>query len=151
MSGPLAKLRAYKLRMGWTFPWASSLGSDFNSDFNASFTEEQQRKGGIEYNYEQEKPVGNSHAEKTTKNRRSRDSQYPEAEFAAMTGIDALAYPQERPEMSSLETVSCITPIQHMHEVLDILWGMYQWLDRAPHGRNETGLWFRRHDEYDKS
>jgi predicted dithiol-disulfide oxidoreductase (DUF899 family) len=48
MSGPLAKLRAYKLRMGWTFPWASSLGSDFNSDFNASFTEEQQRKGGIE-------------------------------------------------------------------------------------------------------
>src|SRR5690348_8795544 len=49
---PLAKLQAYKRRMGWTFPWASSVGSDFNFDFNVSFTEEQQRKGIIEYNYE---------------------------------------------------------------------------------------------------
>ena len=48
---PLAKLQAYKRRMGWTFPWASSFGSDFNFDFNVSFTEEQQREGGIEYNY----------------------------------------------------------------------------------------------------
>jgi predicted dithiol-disulfide oxidoreductase (DUF899 family) len=31
---------------------------------------------------------------------------------------------------------------------LDGLWGMYQWLDRAPKGRNETGIWWRRHDEY---
>ena len=42
---PLAKLQAYKRRMGWTFPWASSFGSDFNFDFNVSFTEEQQREG----------------------------------------------------------------------------------------------------------
>src|SRR5467141_2347849 len=49
---PLAKLQAYKRRMGWRFPWASSLGNDFNFDFNVSFTEEEQRKGGIEYNYE---------------------------------------------------------------------------------------------------
>ena len=49
---PLAKLQAYKQRLGWTFPWASSLGSDFNFDFNVSFTEEQQREGRIEYNYE---------------------------------------------------------------------------------------------------
>src|SRR5947207_8046927 len=48
---PLAKLQAYKRRMGWTFPWASSLGSDFNFDFNVSLTEEQQREGSIEYNY----------------------------------------------------------------------------------------------------
>ena len=48
---PLAKLQAYKRRMGWTFPWASSAGGDFNFDFNVSFTEEQQREGGIEYNY----------------------------------------------------------------------------------------------------
>ncbi len=47
---PLAKLQAYKRRMGWTFPWASSQGSDFNFDFNVWFTEEQQREGGIEYN-----------------------------------------------------------------------------------------------------
>src|SRR5512144_1380643 len=52
---PLAKLQGYKQRMGWTFPWASSSGSDFNSDFNIAFTEEQQRKGGIEYNYRRER------------------------------------------------------------------------------------------------
>ena len=51
---PLAKLQAYKRRMGWTFPWASSFGGDFNFDFNVSFTEEQQREGGIEYNYRRE-------------------------------------------------------------------------------------------------
>src|SRR6202022_3614552 len=49
---PFAKLKAYKQRMGWTFPWASSHGGDFNFDFNVSFTEEQQREGSIEYNYE---------------------------------------------------------------------------------------------------
>jgi len=47
---PLAKLQAYKRRMGWAFPWASSLGSDF--DFNVSVTEEQQREGAVEYNYQ---------------------------------------------------------------------------------------------------
>src|SRR5262249_38272573 len=51
---PLAKLAAYKQRMGWTFPWASSLNGDFNFDFNVSLTEEQQRTGGIEYNYRRE-------------------------------------------------------------------------------------------------
>src|SRR5512142_781346 len=47
---PLAKLQAYKRRMGWTFPWASSLGDAFNFDFNVSITEEQQRAGEVEYN-----------------------------------------------------------------------------------------------------
>src|SRR5688500_17251428 len=54
---PLAKLRAYKQRMGWTFPWASSHGGDFNSDFSVWFTEEQQRQGLVEYNYEREAPL----------------------------------------------------------------------------------------------
>src|SRR5947208_7638444 len=48
---PLEKLQAYKRRMGWTFPWASSFGSDFNYDFDASYTEEEQRSGVVEYNY----------------------------------------------------------------------------------------------------
>src|SRR6516164_9794641 len=48
---PLAKLQGYKQRMGWIFPWASSLGSDFNFDFNVQLTDDQQRKGGYEYNY----------------------------------------------------------------------------------------------------
>src|SRR5229473_4444256 len=51
---PLAKLQAYRRRMGWTFPWASSFGGDFNVDFNVQFTEEQQREGGVEYNYRRE-------------------------------------------------------------------------------------------------
>src|SRR6266581_3494526 len=53
---PLPKLQAYERRMGWTFPWASSFGSDFNFDFSVGFTEEQQREGSIEYNYESEEP-----------------------------------------------------------------------------------------------
>src|SRR5271169_3199121 len=42
---PLAKLDAYKRRMGWTFPWASSHGGEFNFDFNVAITEQQQRAG----------------------------------------------------------------------------------------------------------
>src|ERR671937_45901 len=53
---PLAKLQTYKRRMGWTFPWASSFGSDFNADFSVSFTENQQREGGVEYNYRRVAP-----------------------------------------------------------------------------------------------
>jgi predicted dithiol-disulfide oxidoreductase (DUF899 family) len=49
---PLEELRSYKKRMGWRFPWASSLGSDFKYDFGAAFTEEQQ-KSGAEYNFRQ--------------------------------------------------------------------------------------------------
>src|SRR5215813_544916 len=51
---PLAKLQAYKQRLSWTFPWASSFGTDFNFDFSVRVTEEQQRKGGMEYNYRRE-------------------------------------------------------------------------------------------------
>src|SRR5207249_11401926 len=49
---PLAKLQAFKRRMGWSFPWASSLDSDFNFDFNVSISEAQQRQGAVEYNYQ---------------------------------------------------------------------------------------------------
>src|SRR5213083_226245 len=54
---PLAKLQAYKRRMGWAFPWASSFGGDFNVDFSVGFTEEQQREGAVEYNYGREAPL----------------------------------------------------------------------------------------------
>src|SRR4030081_1767775 len=82
---PPAKLQAYKRRMGWTFPWASSFGTDFNLDFNVSFTEEQQREGAIEYNYER-----GGHAMDVT--------QVPEpvADNAAMAGTDAATYTRER-------------------------------------------------------
>jgi predicted dithiol-disulfide oxidoreductase (DUF899 family) len=137
---PLAKLQAYKRRMGWTFPWASSLDNDFNFDFNVSFTEEEQRKGGIEYNYER-----GGHAMDET--------QIPEpvAQNAAMTGTDVATYTRERPGMSAFVLEDGV--VYHTYSTyargLDGLWGMYQWLDRAPMGRNENaGVWWRRHDEY---
>ena len=139
--------------MGCTFPWVSSLASDFNLDFNVWFSEEQQRKGGIEYNYEREKAIRDTRARKASKKGRSREGQGAEAEIAAMAGTDVLTYTRERPGMSSFVLEDGI--VYHTYSTyargLDILWGMYQWLDRAPKGRNETGLWFRRHDEYDKS
>jgi predicted dithiol-disulfide oxidoreductase (DUF899 family) len=136
---PLAKLQAYKQRMGWTFPWASSFGSDFNLDFNVQFTEQQQREGGIEYNYRREMAWEPSSGEGV-------------AEIAAMTGTDPATYTRERPGMSAFALEDGI--VYHTYSTyargLDSLWGMYQWLDRAPKGRNETGVWWRRHDEYDK-
>ena len=132
---PIAALQDYKRRMGWTFRWASSLNSDFNYDFNTSFTEEQQRSGSINYNYN---TLG------TTP-----DSEGPR-KFAAMTGTDVPTYTREAPGMSAFALSDGV--IYHTYSTyargLDALWGMYQWLDRAPYGRNETGLWFRRHDEY---
>ena len=147
---PFKKLQAYKRRMGWTFPWASSLGSDFNFDFNVWFTEEQQRDGGIEYNYHREAPATEPLAGKTVRKWRSRRSQGSVAEIAAMTGTDAATYTRERPGMSAFVLENGV--VYHTYSAyargLDGLWGMYQWLDRTPKGRNETGFWFRRRDEY---
>jgi predicted dithiol-disulfide oxidoreductase (DUF899 family) len=53
---PLGRLQAYAARMGWTFPWVSSLGSDFKYDFGAAFTEEQQ-ENGADYNFRHEDEV----------------------------------------------------------------------------------------------
>lgn len=137
---PLAKLQAYKRRMGWTFPWASSVGDRFNFDFNVSVTEAQQRQGAGEYNYER-----GGHALDA--------DEFPEPvrQFAASCGTDAPAYARERPGMSAFAREDGV--VYHTYSTyargLDGLWGMYQWLDRAPRGRNEAGVWWRRHDEYD--
>jgi len=137
---PLATLQAYKRRMGWTFPWASSHGGDFNFDFNVSITEEQQRTGDVEYNYRRGgHPIV--------------AAQLPEpvGQFAAACGTDAATYVRDRPGMSAF--VREEDTIYHTYSTyargLDRLWGMYQWLDRAPRGRNETRPWWRRNDEYD--
>jgi predicted dithiol-disulfide oxidoreductase (DUF899 family) len=145
---PLAKLQAYKKRMEWTFPWASSVGGDFNYDFCASYTQEQQRVGGIEYNYRREAPMRARGQEGAEISRSTPDGP---AKFAAMCGTDAATYIRERPGMSSFAIEDGV--VYHTYSSyargLDGLWGMYQWLDRAPKGRNETGLWWRRHDEYE--
>jgi predicted dithiol-disulfide oxidoreductase (DUF899 family) len=138
---PLAKLQAYKRRMGWAFPWASSFGSDFNFDFGVGLTEEQQRQGGVEYNYRRGGPA-----------LEAAPVEGPVAEFAAMVGTDVPTFTRERPGMSAYALEDAI--VYHAYSAyargLDALWGMYQWLDRAPKGRNETGVWWRRHDEYNK-
>src|SRR5207244_709754 len=141
---PLAKLQAYKRRMGWSFPWASSFGSDFNYDFSVWFTEGQQREGGIEYNYRREAALQLHVPDERTGDEGS-------VAFAAMSGTDVATYTRERPGMSALVIEDGV--VYHTYSTyargLDGLWGMYQWLDRAPKGRNETGVWWRRHDEYD--
>ncbi|REE22753.1 putative dithiol-disulfide oxidoreductase (DUF899 family) [Paraburkholderia sp. BL27I4N3] len=138
---PLAKLQAYRRRMGWTFPWASSAGSDFNFDSNVSFTEQQQREGSVEYNYQR-----GGHAMDAT------PAPAPVVEFATACGTDAPTYSLDRPGMSAfvLEDGAVYHTYSTYGRGVDALWGMYQWLDRAPKGRNETGVWWRRRDEYEK-
>ncbi|ABF12550.1 DUF899 domain-containing protein [Cupriavidus metallidurans] len=136
---PLDKLLAYRRRMGWTFPWASSSSSDFNFDFNVSMTEAQQRAGDAEYNYE--------------RGRRKLDTAQPPEPlktFAATCGTDAATFSRDLPGLSAFVIEDNV--IYHTYSTyargLDGLWGMYQWLDRAPRGRNEAGPWWKRHDEY---
>jgi predicted dithiol-disulfide oxidoreductase (DUF899 family) len=144
----LAKLQAYKKRMGWKFPWASSAGGDFNFDFNVSLTEEQQRDGTVVYNYQREAPSYGSEDARIP----SRSTPDGPTLFAAMSGTDAAAFTRERPGMSAfvLENGVVYHTYSSYSRGLDGLWGMYQWLDRAPRGRNEAGIWWRRHDEYGK-
>jgi predicted dithiol-disulfide oxidoreductase (DUF899 family) len=150
---PLAKLQGYKRRMGWTFPWASSFRTDFNFDFNVWFTEEQQRGGGIDYNFRREAATAREPlAGKTVQEWQLRSGEGPVAEIAAMTGTDVATYTRERPGLSAFALEDGV--VYHTYSTyargLDGLWGMYQWLDRAPKGRNETAVWWRRHDEYQK-
>ncbi len=143
---PLAKLDAYKRRMGWTFPWASSSDSDFNFDFNVSLTEEQQREGSVEYNYRREPPF----LEQGIGDALTRQGEGPVAAIAAQTGTGVAAYTRERPGMSAFVLDDGV--VYHTYSTyargVDAIWGMYPWLDRAPLGRNESGIWWRRRDEY---
>lgn len=139
---PLAKLLAYRRRMGWRFPWASAQGSDFNGDFNVWFDEAQWREG-IAYNYRREPPRPRQAEEEG-------GGEGAEAQFAAMCGVDVRTYLSDRPGLSAFVREGGV--VYHSYSSyargLDALWGMYPWLDRAPRGRDETGVWWRRHDEY---
>ncbi|RUM24604.1 DUF899 domain-containing protein [Rhizobium vallis] len=147
---PLEKLQAFKRRMDWSFPWASSAPSDFNADFSVLFTPEQQRGGGIEYNYRREPPAPEPLAGKTVAEWQSRDGEGPVGQIAAQTGTDVPTYTRDRPGVSAFELID--GAVYHSYSTyargLDGMWGMYQWLDRAPKGRNETGIWWRHHDRY---
>jgi predicted dithiol-disulfide oxidoreductase (DUF899 family) len=148
---PLAMLQAYRRRMGWTFPWASSFGGDFNFDFSVGFTEEQQGKEGIEYNYRREKVFQSGPTERLDFSKLLKKEGSQKAEnHASMCGTDLPTYLRERPGVSAFALEDGI--VYHTYSTyargLDGLWGMYQWLDRAPKGRNEAGPWWKRHDEY---
>ena len=137
---PLAKIQEYQRRMGWTFPFASSYGSDFNYDFQAAHTKEAWDAGAVEYNFREvdlRPPAGEES---------SRD-----AWTQALVGTDWETYLREGPGMSAfaLEDGAVYHTYSTYARGLDAVWGMYTWLDRAPLGRNETGMWWRRHDEYD--
>ncbi len=137
---PLAKLQAYKRRMGWTFPWASSYDSDFNHDFGVAHTKEEWQSGAVEYNF-RTMDVGPSET----------GEEIPFLnQIASSVGTDWPTYRQEGPGMSAFVLEDGV--VYHTYSTyergVDALWGMYQWLDRAPLGRNESGFWWRRHDEY---
>ena len=117
---PVDKIEAYKRRMGWRFPWASSLDSEFNFDYGVSFTE-QQRAAGAEYNF-----------------------RWIDEPFVELPGLSAFALADGA--------------VHHTYSAYargtDVLWGVYQLLDRTPLGRNEGSPpedWIRRHDEYEES
>jgi predicted dithiol-disulfide oxidoreductase (DUF899 family) len=142
---PVSKLAEYRRRMGWTFPWASSSDTEFNFDFSTSLSRDEERAGTYEYNFRTAQvwlPPD--------------DAREPFEAWAAASGTDWATYTRERPGMSAFALEDGV--VYHTYSAysrgLDGLWGMYQWLDRAPRGRNETRgpgdplNWFRRHDEY---
>src|SRR5206468_9285881 len=131
---------AYKRRMGWTFPWASSHGSDFNYDYAASVRPEH-LPGGAEYNFA---PLGDM-------TKLFDVDSGPLFETARSTGAPLEEFLQERPGMSAF--VLDDGAVHHTYSAyargLDGLWGAYQWMDRAPFGRNGDDHIWRRHDEYE--
>ena len=137
---PLEKLQAYKRRMGWRFPWASSFDSDFNYDFRVTHTNEEWESGAVEYNFRKMdfRQAGGGEIDPSI------------AEFTSSVGTDWPTYRQQGPGMSAFVLEDGV--VYHTYSAyergIDVLWGMYQWLDRAPLGRNESGVWYRRHDEY---
>jgi predicted dithiol-disulfide oxidoreductase (DUF899 family) len=130
---PLEKLQAYKRRMGWNFPWVSSVDSDFNFDFGVSYTAEQLR--------EQMGAVLESEPPPVLR------------QMAAATGTDVAGFVSEGPGFSAFVLADGV--VYHTYSTyargLEFLMGYYPILDRAPKGRAEddsSTFWIRRHDEY---
>jgi predicted dithiol-disulfide oxidoreductase (DUF899 family) len=137
---PLERLRAYKRRMGWSIPWASTAGNEFNFDFGASATPERVR--------EQLGPALDDPA-----------SGLPQ--MAASTGTDAAGYLAESPAGPTatafvLDDGAVYQTYSTQGRGVEFMMGYYPILDRAPKGREEGDsrapaslLWIRRHDEYE--
>lgn len=117
---PLAKIEAYRKRMGWTFPWVSSFGSDFNFDYHVSFTKEDLAKGAVQYNFTRT-PSEQAHDE--------------------LPGFSSFIRDEQGKVFHSYSSYA-----RGGEEVLATL----MILDRAPKGRNESSTlsFVKRHDEY---
>jgi predicted dithiol-disulfide oxidoreductase (DUF899 family) len=130
---PLERIEAYKHRMGWSFPWVSTLRSDFNADFAVAF--------GPAGPSQREMPRGPGSVPDDAVYNFTRKPFGPENPgLSAFALHDGVVY----------HTYSCYA------RGLDAFNATYQLLDRAPRGRAEDGLpvtvaWLRRHDEYDDS
>jgi predicted dithiol-disulfide oxidoreductase (DUF899 family) len=130
---PLAKLRAYKRRMGWSFPWVSSARTDFNFDLGFSQTEEQSRREAA--------AMGGTFPPIVEHNAHS-------------SGTNAVGYLTESPGFSTFvrDDDDVFQAYSTTWRGLEFLMGYYGILDRAPKGRDEGEawqLWIRRHDEYE--
>ena len=128
---PLAKLAAYKQRMGWSLPWVSAANTGFNYDFGASYTEEQVRSWGLD------------------------ESALPPivAVNAVATGTDVAGYLSESPAVSvfTRRDGAVYQTYATAGRGVEFLMGYYPILDRVPNGRDEGDAfqtWIRRHDEY---
>jgi predicted dithiol-disulfide oxidoreductase (DUF899 family) len=128
---PLAELTAYRERMGWTFPWASSLGSDFNFDFGVAYSDEMIASGRVQHNLHETWDWADTPREPFRK--------WEERPPKDLPGVSAFV----REDSIVYHTYSAYA------RGTDILWGLYQWLDRAPNGRNEPESWIRLKDSYD--
>jgi predicted dithiol-disulfide oxidoreductase (DUF899 family) len=130
---PLEKIEAYKRRMGWVFPWASSADGDFNFDYGVSYTDEQLREHAGPMLEGEPPPVLR--------------------QLAAATGTDVAGYLSEGPGMTAFTLAG--SAVYHTYSTyargLEFLMGYYPILDRMPKGRDEScssEFWLRRHDEY---
>jgi predicted dithiol-disulfide oxidoreductase (DUF899 family) len=125
---PLAKLQAYKQRMGWSLPWVSAANTDFNFDFGASNPQEQ-----IEPPGDQLPPIVHQNA--------------------AATGTDVRGYLSESPAVSvfTRRDGTVYQTYTTTWRGVEFVMNYYPILDRVPKGRDEGDawqLWIRRHDEY---
>ena len=129
---PLAKLQAYRQRMGWNLPWVSAANTDFNFDFGASYTEEQVREFIA--------PVEGSLPPIVRQN-------------ATAAGTDVLGYLSESPAVNvfTLQDGAVYQTYATTARGVEFLMSYYPILDRVPKGRDEGDAfqtWIRRHDEY---
>jgi predicted dithiol-disulfide oxidoreductase (DUF899 family) len=128
---PLARLQAYRQRMGWSIPWVSAANTDFNLDLGVSYSGEQVRSWGLD------------------------EAALPPivAINAAATGTDIPGYLSQSPAVSvfTLQGGTVYQTYTATARGVEFLMGYYPILDRVPRGRDEDDgfqTWIRRHDEY---